>query len=382
MNFSLTPAQVQLKESMARFAQAELSTDLQRRDRDQLFNRAGWQRCAEMGIQGLLTPQAYGGKGADPVTAVAALEGFGYGCLDNGLCFAVNAHLWGCSHPLLAFGTPAQKEKFLPGLCNGRWIGALAMSEPEAGSDAYSLRTSAERRGERYVLNGRKIFVTNGPLADVMVVLATLDPVKGAHGVTAFLVEKGTPGLECSAAVDKMGLRTAQMGELRLENCEVPAESRLGDEGAGLALFNHAMEWERGFILASAVGSMQRQLEQCRRHARTRRQFGKAIGAFQLVASKLVDMQMRLETSRMLLYRVAWLKSIDRRAIVEAAMAKLHISEAWVQTAEDALQIHGGYGYLTDTGVERDLRDAIASRLYSGTSEIQRQVIAQWMGVR
>jgi alkylation response protein AidB-like acyl-CoA dehydrogenase len=380
MDFSLSAAQLALKDSIARFAAAELNHDLQRREREQQFNRAGWQRCAQMGIQGLLVPAAYGGKGADPVTAVAALEGLGYGCLDNGLWFAINAHIWACARPLLAFGSEAQKAQWLPGLCSGERIGAFAASEPEAGSDAYSLRTRAERRGERYVLNGHKIFVSNGPVADLIVVLATLDPAKGAHGVSAFLLEKGTPGLACSAPVEKMGLRTTQMGELRLENCEVAAAHRLGAEGAGLALFNDAMEWERGFILACALGSMQRQLEQCRRRARERKQFGQPIGAFQLVASRLVDMQLRLETARLLVYKLAWLKGSGKRALMEAAMAKLHVSEAWVQSCQDALQIHGGYGYLSESGIERDLRDALASRIYSGTSEIQRQVIAQWLG--
>jgi len=381
VNFSLTPEQVQLKESIARFAQAELNGDLVRRDREQQFNRAGWQRCADMGIQGLLVPTRHGGRSLDPVSAVAALEGFGYGCMDNGLCFAVNAHLWACAHPILTFGTELQRESLLPGLCNGKYIGAFAASEPEAGSDAYSLRTTAERRGDGYALSGHKIYVTNGPVADLFVVLATVDPAKAAHGVTAFLVEKGAPGLTCSAAVEKMGLRSAQMGELRLDNCIVHADRRLGGEGAGLALFNDSMEWERGFILASAVGAMQRQLEQCQRRAKTRRQFGKTIGSFQLVSNKLVDMQMRLATSRLLLYRLAWLKASGRRAIMEAAMTKLHISEAWVQSSEDALQIHGAHGYLAESGVERDLRDALASRIYSGTSEIQRQVIAQMTGV-
>jgi hypothetical protein len=177
-----------------------------------------------------------------------------------------------------------------------------------------------------------------------------------------------------------MGLRTAPMGELTLVDCEVPAENRLGAEGAGLALFNHAMEWERGFILASAVGAMQRTLERCRRHVRRRRQFGKPLGAFQLVATKLVDMHLRLEAARLLLYKVAWLKSLERSAVMEAAAAKLYISEAWVRCCEDAIQLHGGYGYLTGGEVERELRDALASRLYSGTSEIQRLVIAQWLG--
>ena len=381
MNFALTPQQAQLKESIGRFARAELNQDLLNREKAQVFNRAGWQRCAEMGIQGLPIPVCYRGQGADPLTIISALEGLGYGCKDNGLCFAINAQLWGCTFPISTFGTERQKERFLPGLCTGKWIGALAMSEREAGSDAYGLKTVAEHRGEHYLLNGRKMFVTNGPIADLILVLATVNPGKGAHGISGFLVENGVPGLTRGPAIDKMGLRTVPMGELLLENCAVPVENRLGQEGAGLALFNHAMEWERGFILASAVGAMQRQWEQCREYARTRRQFGQPIGAFQLVSNKLVDMQVRLETARMLLYKVGWLKTIERSAVMEAAMAKLYISEAWVQSCQDAIQLHGGYGYLTESEVERDLRDALASRLHSGTSEIQRQIIAQWMGL-
>ncbi len=381
MDFSLTREQKSLKDAVARFAAAELNDDLLRRDREQEFNRAGWRRCAEEGIQGLPIPERYGGRGADPVSIAATLEGLGYGCRDNGLCFAVNAHLWGCTAPILAFGTEAQKQRYLPQLCSGEWIGALVMSEPESGSDAFSLKTVAESRTGEYVLNGRKVFVTNGPVADVTVIMATLDPTEGARGITAFAVETGTPGLTVSPLVEKMGLRTVPMGELTLEDCVIPAENRLGREGAGMTVFTHAMEWERGFILASAVGAMQRLLEQCREYARTRRQFGQPIGTFQQVSGKLVDMKMRLETARLWLYKVAWLKHASRSAVLEAAMAKLCISEAWVLSCQDAIQIHGGYGYLTATEIERDLRDALAGRIYSGTSEIQRQVIANWLGV-
>ena len=284
----------------------------------------------------------YGGREADPLTTVAVLEGLGYGCRDNGLCFAINAHIWGCGSLISAFGTEPQKARFLPRLCTGEWIGALAVSEPEAGSDAYSLETTAEHRAAHYVLNGRKIFVTNGPVAGVIVVLARTNPRKDALGISGFLVEKDAPGLTLSPAVDKMGLHTAAMGEVLLEDCTIPAENRLGQEGGGLALLNHAMEWERGFILASAVGAMQRQLDQCREYARKRRQFGQPVGTFQLVSSKLVDMRLRVETARMLLYKVAWLKTAGRPAAMEASMAKLHISENWVQSCQDALQIHGG----------------------------------------
>ncbi len=381
MDFALTPQQAELKAATARFAQSALGKDVLRGDREQRFDAEGWRACAKQGLAGLPVPGKWGGQGCDPVSIAAALEGLGYGCRDNGLCFALNAHLWGCVFPLLTFGNDAQKQRYLPALCSGERIGALAMTEPEAGSDAYSMRTHAEQRGERYVLNGRKVYVTNGPVAGLVLVLATRDPALGTRGISGFLVEPGVRGARMGPAAEKSGLRTAAMGELVLEDCEVPAANRLGAEGAGLALFSTAMEWERGFILASALGAMQRQLETCRSYARSRRQFGKPIGAFQLVSSKLVDMSLRLETARMLLYKVAWLKSLGRSAVAEAAMAKLHIGESWVQSSLDAVQIHGGAGYLTATEVERDLRDALAARIFSGTSEIQRQLLAQWMGL-
>jgi alkylation response protein AidB-like acyl-CoA dehydrogenase len=225
------------------------------------------------------------------------------------------------------------------------------------------------------------MFVTNGPIADVIVVFATVNRSKGAFGLTGFLVEKDFPGFSVSRKIDKMGLRTSPMGELFLDQCEVPVENRLGKEGAGTAIFGHSMEWERSCILASAVGAMQRQLETCVQYAKQRQQFGKPIGKFQLVASKIVDMKLRVETARALLYQVGWLKNKGKSVYLESSMAKLYISECWVQSCLDAIQIHGGYGYMTEFELERELRDALGSRLYSGTSEIQRQIIAQLMGL-
>jgi alkylation response protein AidB-like acyl-CoA dehydrogenase len=363
-------------------AQAELGRDLARRDREQVFDDVGWRHCAKVGLQGLPLPERYGGGGADAISTAAAYEGLGQGCADNGLNFSLGAQLWGCAMPIAAFGSEPQKSRFLPRLASGECVGALAMTETESGSDAYSLQARAERRGDRYVLQGRKLYVTNAPIADLIVVLASVAPERKAHGVTGFLVEKGTAGLVAGPLVEKMGLRTVPMGEVRLEKCEIPAENRLGPEGGGLALFNHAMEWERGLILAPALGAMQRVFDSCRKRARTRRQFGRPIGSFQQIATKIVDMQLRLECARLLLYKAAWLKHLGKGSLVESAMAKLHVSEAWVRACEDAIQIHGAEGYATAAGIERELRDALASRIYSGTSEIQREVIAHWMGLR
>jgi hypothetical protein len=243
------------------------------------------------------------------------------------------------------------------------------------------MRTRAARHGDTYVLTGTKAFVTNAPVADVFVVYATIDRALGATGITAFIVEKSTPGLTIGKHAEKMGLRTSPMAEVVLDDCVIPAENRLGREGRGGEIFECSMEWERGCILGSFLGVMRRQLEQCVAHARSRRQFGSPIGKFQSVANRIVDMRMRLDASRPLVYRIGNLKEQNKKALLEASIAKLFVSEALVQSMLDAVQIHGGYGYMTEQGVERDLRDAIASTLYSGTSEIQRNVIARCLGL-
>lgn len=381
MDFAWSDAQREMQDAIRELARKELNEGLKERDARSEFNRDGWNRCAEFGVPGLPIPQEYGGMGQDALTTVGVLEALGQGCKDNGLLFSINAHMWTMSLPLVDFGSEKQKRRFLPGLCNGTLIGGNAMSEPSAGSDAYSLSTTATLRGDHYILNGSKIFVSNAPVADVLLVYATVDKTKGRAGLTGFLVEKNAPGFSVSKKVDKMGLKTSPMGELFFENCEVPVENRIGNEGAGVSLFTHSMTWERGCILASAVGAMQRLLDTCVRYAKTRKQFGQSIGKFQMVASKIVDMQVRVETSRALLYKAAWLRSMGRNIFMEAALAKLHISESWVKCAEDAIQIHGGYGYMTEYEVERELRDAIGSKLYSGTSEIQRLIVGPLLGL-
>jgi len=381
MDFAWSEEQAELRERVAEMARRELNEGLLERDAAGAFNRSGWKQCGQLGIQGMPIPVAYGGGGLDPLTTVGVLESLGYGCRDNGLVFSINAHMWTAEIPILDFGTEEQKQRYLPGLCSGELIGGNAMTEPGAGSDAYSLATTAERRGDRYRLRGAKCFVTNGPVADLLVVYANADPARGPNGISAFLVEKGFPGFAFTETHDKMGLRTSPMAELYFEDCEVPAENRLGREGAGKALFSHSMTWERACILASAVGSMQRLLDTCIRHARERKQFGRPIGKNQLIQTKIVDMKLRLETARGLLYHAAWLRGRGRSIFLEAALAKLHLSESWVRCAEDAIQIHGAYGYMRGTEVERELRDALGSRIYSGTNEIQRSIIASLLGL-
>jgi hypothetical protein len=266
-------------------------------------------------------------------------------------------------------------------MCRGELIGAHGMTEPDSGSDAYSLRTRAERVEGGYVINGSKMFVTNAPVADLAVFFATVDPGKKMWGITCFVVEKGTPGFTIGQTLEKMGLRTSPMGELVFQDCFLPLENRLGPEGAGANIFNNSMEWERSAILASHIGAMERQLEESIQYARERYQFGQPISKFQSVANRIVDMKVRLETARLLLYKVAWLKKMGKPAVMEAAIAKLYLSECFVQSSMDALRVRGGYGYMTEFEVERDLRDAIGGTLYSGTSDIQRVIIARWLGL-
>jgi alkylation response protein AidB-like acyl-CoA dehydrogenase len=377
MDLDLTPEQLNLKARVAAFAGDKLNDGAGERDRSESFSREGWQACADFGLMGLPFPKEHGGSGLDIVSTVAAMEGLGYGCRDGGLIFGINAQMWSVQTPIEHFGSEDQKRRYLPGLIDGSLIGAHAISEPESGSDAFALKTAAMRRGDTYLLNGSKTFVTNAPVADVFIVFATVDASAGHLGVTGFIVDKGTPGLSVSEPVGKMGLRTAQMGELRFDDCVIPAAQLLGREGGGAAIFNESMEWERGALLASCAGAMQHQLERCLAYARKRRQFGQAIGEFGAVAGRLADMKLRLELARYLIYRVATLKQSGVDSALEASMAKLYVSEAWSQSCLDALRVHGGYGFTTALELERDFRDSIGGLFYSGTSDVQRQIIAR-----
>jgi alkylation response protein AidB-like acyl-CoA dehydrogenase len=373
--------QQKLHDAAIAFARASLSQDIIERDREGRFDREAWRRCAEFGVLGMPIPQEYGGLGLGLSELLAVMEGLGKGARDQGILFSLNAHLWTNSIPILLYGSEEQKRNYLPRLCSGELIGANAASEPDAGSDIFSMRTRAVRDGDSYVLNGMKTFVTNAPVADLFVAYATLNPALGPMGITAFIIEAGTPGLVISKKLDKMGLRTSPMAQVVFDNCRVPVEQRLGREGRGVGIFECSMEWERGCILASCLGVMQRQLDDCLEYARTRKQFGKPIGKNQSVANRLVDMKVRLDTCRPLVYRIGALKDANRDATVEAAIAKLYVSESFVKSCLDAIQIFGGYGYMTELQVERDLRDSVGSTLYSGTTEIQRNIIAKGLGL-
>lgn len=380
MDFSLTQDQLALQEKMRRFAEDRLGGNLVYRDHRGAVDagdwRGDWRKCAEQGVLALCVPEEHGGRGLDPMTTIIALEALGYGCADNGLTLGLNGQIWAVQEPIISFGSGDQKQKYLPGLCDGSLIGAHGMTEEHSGSDAAALRTTAEKTDGGYILNGAKTYVGLAPDCDLAIIFASTAPDRGKWGVSAFLVEATADGFERPAPQQKMGLRTAPMGEIILNDCFVPEDALLGRQGAGLSIFQHAMEWERSFIFASHVGSMHRQLDECVRYAKQRVVFGQPIDGYQSVSNRLANMKLRCETSRLLLYKAAWMKTEGMANPSEAALAKLHISEAFVENSIDAIRIHGGRGYLSEHGIERDLRDAMGGVIYSGTSDIQRQIIA------
>ncbi len=379
MHFDWTDEQLALKKAVLDFARSELVRRDDGGNADTLW-REGWGKCANFGILGLYFPQAYGGQEAGGLGTALAMEALGTLCPDAGLLFALSAQMWSVQMPIWRFGSEAQKIRYLPGLINGSLMGAHGMTETESGSDAFSLRTKAVRDGDSYVLSGSKTFVTSAPDADLFVIFARLANRPGIFGLTAFLVERSW-GVRVGSPIHKMGLNGAPMAELYLEECRVPEANRLGGEGQGARIFNDSMEWERTYILAWQIGTMERQVAEAVSYGRERKLSGKPIGGFQAVSHRIADMKIRLETARLLLYQAAWLKAEGRPVSMESAIAKVYAAEAAVASALDAIQLRGGYGYATDTGVERTLRDAIGGRIYSGTSEVLHNIIAHELGL-
>lgn len=381
MDFSFTSEQEAQRQAVIDFARSELTGDWVARDAAGTFAADHWRKCAEFGVFGWPMPVEYGGSGYDTVTSVYLMEALGYACPDNGFTMALNGQIWSVQEPILRFGTDAQKANYLPRMISGELIGADGVTEPESGSDAFALRTTATRVDGGYVLNGRKTYIGMGPVAGVILTFATVNPDVGRWGVTAFLVDTDSVGLTLSPHRDKMGLRTGPIGDITFDDCFVPESALVAKEGAGAAIFNYSMQYERSFIFASHVGSMARQLEQAIAYANERQVYGQPISKFQAVANRLVNMKVRLETARMFLYKAAWQVDQGQPATMAAAMAKLVISEAFMENSIDAVRVHGGRGYMTEYGIERDLRDAVGGVIYGGTSDIQRNVIASLLGL-
>ena len=380
----LTPTDEQrmLWDAIVNFTQRELNEDVRGRDASGEFRHDLWLKCGEMGLQGLPVPEELGGMGLDPVSTVVALEALGYGSHDGGLNFSICAHLLACVVPIWKHGSSSQHERLLPELCRGTLIAVNGMTEPGTGSDAFAMATKAVPSGDGFRLSGTKTFNSNAPVADVALIYAVTDPDKGyMGGVTAFVVDTGTAGFERGQRFEKLGLRTSQIGELVLDDVHVPSSAVLGKVGGGGTIFVESMDWERACLGACHVGTMQRLLEKSIDYARTRKQFGRPIGKNQAVSHKLADMRVRLEASRLMTYRAAHALANKRSASLEASMAKLFVSEALLQTALDSVQVFGGNGFMTEYEVERSVRDAVGARIYSGTSEMQRNIISTWLGL-
>lgn len=381
MNFDFTDEQIQLCADIKKFAERELGEDRLSRNAceepiEEARWRADWKKCGQYGVFGLNVAPEYGGLGLDTLSTALAMESLGYGCQDNGLTLAINGQVWAVEHPIAAFGSHEQKQQYLAPLASGALVGAHGLTEAASGSDAMSLETTAVKRDGGYVLNGRKVLVGMGPACDVALVFASTRPEHKNWGLSVFLVEVDDPGFTRGEPELKMGLQSVPTGDLILKDCWVPDDRLLGPEGAGASIFQATMEWERSFIFTSHVGAMARQLDECVAFARNRNVFSQPIIGYQSVSNRLADMKVRLETSRLLVYRTACRKDAGESIMADAAVTKLHVSEALVASGLDAIRIHGGTGYLANSGIEHHLRDAVGGVIYSGTSDIQREIIA------
>ena len=381
MDWILSEEESQLLGDAKEFAQEQLAGELRTRDQDAIFDRRIWEKCGEKGILGAHVGTEWGGGGRSALETVLLMEGVGYGTRDNGLALAIGGQIWSVVEPIEIFGSEAQKKKYLPKLISGEWVGAHGVSEEKSGSDALSLETRAEKVEGGYILNGKKCFIGMASECDVALVLVKTDESLGSWGLSAFLVDKGTKGFSLSKPRGKMGTRTNPMGDLLLENCFVSDEQRLGEEGIGMSLFTQTMTWERAFIHAGHLGSMARLLEDCVKYAQERQQFGKPIGSYQAISHRIAEMKTRQDTSRLLLYQVARLKDEGKSGELACSVAKLHISESLLASSVDAVRIHGARGYLEEYEVERELRDHTSGVIYAGTSDIQKNLIAQLLGV-
>ncbi len=381
MDFELSDEQKAFYREVKEFAANEIAPYTEEYDRNSEFFWEGWRKMADMGLLGLPFPEEYGGSGGSALDTAVAMDAFGCGGGDMGVALSWGAHTVIGGVPIWIMGTEEQKKKYLPAICSGEKISCFGLTEPNAGSDAASIQTTAEKKGNEYILNGTKMFITNGPIADLCIVIAVTDKEKGPNGgISAFIVEKDFEGFAVGKHLDKMGNRTSPTSELIFSDCRVPAENLLGPEGYGyFEVAKATLEWERAIMVAPHVGTMEANLERCIQYSKERVQFGQPIGKFQAIQHKLADMKCLLDASRLLVYRVAWMKDQGLPAMLEAAVCKLFVTDAAFKVACEAVQIFGGYGYIREYPVERTLRDAKLGLIGAGTSEIQKMVISRML---
>ncbi len=380
VDFRLTEEQLMFKEQVLKFARKEIAPRCREHDLKGEFDWHSWKRLGEFGILGLHFPEELGGSGADVMTSVLAAEALGEAGVDGGLTLSYGAHTYLCGDTIFTHGTDEQRRRYVPKLASGEWVGCMGLTEPGAGSDVASIRTRAERQADQWVLNGTKMFITNGAIADVAVIYAKTDAAAGHAGMSAFIVEKGRPGFSVSRSLHKMGVRTSPTSELVFQDCAIPAENLLGHEGDGFMMAMQTVEWDRSTLLAPFLGAVSFLIQRCSRYAQERVQFGRPISYFQAVRHKLADMKIFLEAARSLVYRIAWCKDQGRPLNhLEAAVAKLFVGDWSLGPTNDAVLLHGGYGYCHEYDVERVFRDGRVAPIGGGTSDVQKVIISRLM---
>ena len=380
MDVELSEAQRLIRDTVRDFTKREIAPLADRIDAEDWFPRELWPRLGDLGVLGIMAPEEYGGSNADLLSGVLVIEELAKASASIALSYGAHANL--CVNNITMHASAEQKRCYLPALCAGTAVGALALTEPEAGSDAVGIRTTARREGDVYVLNGRKMFITNGSEADTLVLYAKTDPEAGSHGVTAFLVEKDFPGFAVGQKLDKVGHRGSPTAELLLDDCQVPAANVIGEVNHGVAIMMQGLSIERAFLSGECLGLAEAALEDSIAYARERKQFGQRIGDFQLIQAKLADMYTELEAARWLVYSTAVRAQAaaagsGERVNKQAAAAILFSAEVCTRVADAAVQIHGGYGYMNETRVSRYLRDAKLLEIGAGTSEIRRLLIGR-----
>ncbi|SDH50177.1 Acyl-CoA dehydrogenase [Actinokineospora alba] len=351
------------------------------RDTAAEFPADQWKLIGDSGLLGLPFDKEFGGLDQDLVTTMTVLEELGHGCRDAGLNFSVSTHMVSTGVPIHRFGSRQLRERYMPKVCDGSVIGAHAITEPQGGSDATAMRTTGRKVDGGWVVNGEKCFISSGPVADLILVYVRTGGDKGPFGLSALLVDKDNPGLHVGPAVDKMGLRTSPLGSLTFTECFVPDRDVVGKPGSGFLILDHVMKWEILCSFVITLGSMRHRIDRCVEFARSRKQFGKAIGEFQQISGRIVDMRIAFETARRWLFDTAIRSLAGDDVRADVAIGKLLASEANLKSALDAVQIFGGRGYLHEYGIEKDLRDATAGTIYSGTSEVQRDKVARFLGL-
>jgi alkylation response protein AidB-like acyl-CoA dehydrogenase len=374
-SFALTDEQEQLRKEIRDFAAREIAPDVMRWDEASEFPHEVVKKLGEMGLMGVIFPVELGGAGLGYVDYALAIEELS--AVDGSIGIIVASHNSLCTNHIFVAGNEAQKAKYIPLLASGKWLGAWGLTEPGSGSDAGSARTSAVRKGDRWVLNGNKTFITNGHYADISVIIAVTDKSQGTRGLSAFVVEKGTPGFRPGKKENKLGLRASDTSELIFEDCEIPAENLLGKEGEGFIDSMRILDGGRISIAALSLGIGRGAYDAARNYVKQRHQFGKAISEFQGIQWKLADMATQLDAARLLTQRAAVMKDSGQKTTLESSMAKLMASEVAVRVCDEAVQLHGGYGFIKDYPVEKFYRDVKLCTIGEGTSEIQRLIIAR-----